>query len=280
MNTMLLGLAWQRGLIPVGEAAILRAIELNGAAVSVNRRAFLWGRILGEQPALEDEILVHTLEAPPASLPALTEARAQGLVAYQGRRLASRFRKLVNEVIARETSVLGAPGRLSRAAVEGLYRVMAYKDEYEVARLHAAATYGEKPVFHLSPPLMPGLDPATGRRRKVALPGWLALPLFRALRHGRHLRGTVLDPFGRQAERRMERALIEQYIGDLRVVLATLRPETLDVAVAIAQLPDMVRGFGPVKDANRAKAETERRALLARLAAGPAAVAGERAVSS
>jgi indolepyruvate ferredoxin oxidoreductase len=275
MNTMLLGLAWQRGLIPVSEAAILRAIELNGAAVSLNRRAFLWGRILAERPALEDDILVHTLETPPAALDALIEARAAALVAYQNTGLANRYRVLVNEVVARETQVFGEAGRLSRAAAEGLYRVIAYKDEYEVARLHAAASYGEKPRFHLSPPLIAGIDPATGRRRKIALPGWLALPLFRVLRHGKHLRGTALDLFGRQHERRMERALIDQYIGDLRTALAALRPDTLDVAVAIAQLPDMIRGFGPVKDANRIKAEEQRRVLLPRLAAAPLPVAAE-----
>jgi indolepyruvate ferredoxin oxidoreductase len=275
MNTMLLGLAWQRGLVPVGEAAIMRAIELNGAAVSLNRRAFLWGRILAERPALEDEILVHTLEAPPATLDALIEARAKALVDYQNKALAARYRRLVNEVVARETQALGSADRLSRAAAEGLYRVMAYKDEYEVARLHTAASYGEKPVFHLSPPLVTGIDPATGRRRKIALPGWLALPLFRVLRHGKRLRGTRLDLFGRQHERQMERALIEQYIGDLRSAMAALRPETLDVAVAIAQLPDMIRGFGPVKDANRVKAEEQRRVLLARLAPAPEAVAAE-----
>ena len=98
--------------------------------------------------------------------------------------------------------MFGAPGRLARAAAEGLFRVMAYKDEYEVARLHAAATYGAQPVFHLAPPLITRIDPATGRRRKVAVPGWLALPLFRMLRHGKRLRGTALDLFGRQAERR------------------------------------------------------------------------------
>jgi indolepyruvate ferredoxin oxidoreductase len=275
MNTMLLGLAWQRGLIPVGEAAIMRAIELNGAAVSLNRRAFLWGRILAVKPDLQDEILVHTLDTPPAELGALVDARAKELVAYQGKRLAKRYRALVDEVIARETQVMGEPGRLSRAAAESLYRVMAYKDEYEVARLHAAASYGEKPVFHLSPPLTRGIDPATGRRRKIALPGWVALPLFRVLRHGRHLRGTALDPFGRQQERRMERALIEQYIGDLRAVMAALRPDTLDVAVAIAQLPDMIRGFGPVKDANRVQAEQQRGALLGRLTAAPLPVAAK-----
>src|SRR6185437_12303796 len=165
---------------------------------------------------LEDEILVHTSEAPPADLDALINARAAGLVAYQGKRLAKRYRALVGEVIARERQVMGEHGPLARAAAEGLYRVMAYKDEYEVARLHIAADYGDKPVFHLSPPLTRGTDPATGRRRKIALQGWIALPLFRALRHGKHLRGTPLDPFGRQQERRTERALIGQYIGDLR----------------------------------------------------------------
>jgi indolepyruvate ferredoxin oxidoreductase len=275
MNTLLLGLAWQRGLVPVGQAAILRAIELNGAAVAMNRRAFLWGRILAERPELADEILVHRSEAPPATIDALIEARAAALVAYQNAALAARYRGLVAEVVAREAQVFGAPGRLSRAAAEGLYRVMAYKDEYEVARLHAAASYGAKPVFHLSPPLIMGLDPATGRPRKIALPGWLALPLFRVLRHGRQLRGTTVDPFGRQRERRMERALIEQYVGDLRLALAALRPDTLDVAVALAQLPDTIRGFGPVKEANRAKAEAQRRALLPRLGAAPVAVAAE-----
>ena len=128
MNTMLLGLAWQRGLVPVGEAAILRAIELNGAAVSLNRRAFLWGRILAERPALEDEILVHTLETPPATLDALIDARAAALVAYQNAALAKRYRALVNEVVAaRDPGVRrsGPPvarrgrGAVSRYGIQG-----------------------------------------------------------------------------------------------------------------------------------------------------------------
>ena len=228
-----------------------------------------------DRPALEDEILLHTLEAPPAKLDALIDARASALVTYQNAALAQRYRVMVNEVIARETAVFGNPGRLSRAAAEGLYRVMAYKDEYEVARLHAAATYGEKPVFHMSPPLITRIDPATGRPGKIALPGWLALPLFRVLRHGKHLRGTAFDLFGRQQERRMERALIKEYIGDLRTTLDALRPDTLEVAVALAELPDMIRGFGPVKDANRLKAEQKRRSLMLQLAAAPLALAAE-----
>ena len=145
MNTLLLGLAWQRGLIPVGEAAILRSIELNGAAVKTNLRAFLWGRILAEKPELIGQILTNTIATPPDTLQAVIATRMAALTAYQSRRYAARYRKLVDRVIARETAVFGKPGRLSRAAAEGLHRVMAYKDEYEVARLHAAATYGEQP---------------------------------------------------------------------------------------------------------------------------------------
>ncbi len=262
MNTMLLGLAWQRGLVPVGEAAILKAIELNGAAVKLNRRAFLWGRILAEQPDLMKQILEGVTDAPPADLDGLIAHRVGALTAYQSRRYAARYERLVREVVAREVAVTGAAGALSRAATEGLYRVMAYKDEYEVARLHATASYGEKPVFHMSPPLIHRMDKATGRRGKIAVPGAVALPLFRVLRHGKIVRGTVLDAFGYQAERRQERALIDQYIGDLRTALAGLNRDNLGAAVALAELPDQIRGFGPVKDANREKAMARRTDLL------------------
>jgi indolepyruvate ferredoxin oxidoreductase len=265
MNTLLLGMAWQKGLIPVGEAAILRAIELNGAAVKLNRRAFLWGRILAHRPEIADEIVSPVEAGPPADLDALIADRAERLAAYQSRRYAARYRAFVAEARAAEAAALGAPGRLTRAVAENLFRVMAYKDEYEVARMHAAATYGEAPVFHMSPPLMQGIDPATGRRRKIALSGRVALPLFRVLRHGKHLRGTPLDPFGWQAERRWERALIGEYMADVRTALAALRPESAGTAIALAELPDTIRGFGPVKEANRAKALEQREALLARL---------------
>jgi indolepyruvate ferredoxin oxidoreductase len=270
MNTLLLGLAWQRGLIPVGEAAIRRAIELNGAAVKTNLRAFLWGRILAENPELINRILNHAINGPPGTLEALIDSRADALRTYQSRRYAQRYRDLVTEVAAREASVLGKPDRLARAATEGLYRVMAYKDEYEIARMHASTDYGRKPVFHLAPPLVTRIDPATGRRRKVAISGWIALPLFRVLQHGKVLRGSALDLFGRQAERTRERALIGQYESDLRTAMAALRTDNLDVAVALAELPDQIRGFGSVKEANWRKAEARRVELLARLQAVPA----------
>jgi indolepyruvate ferredoxin oxidoreductase len=266
MNTMLLGLAWQRGLVPVSEASILRAVELNGAAVGLNKRAFLWGRILAMKPELVGQILDGVIEGEPKDLDALIADRAAALTAYQSPRYARRYRALVQEVIDRETAVSGKPGPLSRAAAENLHRVMAYKDEYEVARLHAGATYGAKPAFHMSPPLLWRRDKATGQRGKIAIPGAVAMPVFRVLKLGKAVRGTPLDLFGYQAERRWERGLIGQYTADLRTVMAALRPETLDTGVAIAALPDEIRGFGHIKEANRDKAMVRRDVLLARLA--------------
>jgi indolepyruvate ferredoxin oxidoreductase len=270
MNTLLLGLAWQRGLVPVGEADILRAIELNGAAVALNTRAFLWGRIVAERPGIADEILGHA-NAELLQLPELIEARAAALVDYQSSAYAARYLSVIREVVSRETTVAGRAGPLSRAAAEGLFRLMSYKDEYEVARLHLAANYAPGAVFHMSPPLLTRIDQRTGRRNKIAIPGWLALPLFRLLQRGKAVRATRLDAFGYQAERKAERALIEQYIADMRTALATLSPATLETAVSLASLPDTIRGFGPVKDNARAKAELRRTELLAALNDPPAA---------
>ncbi|MDE2005236.1 MAG: indolepyruvate ferredoxin oxidoreductase family protein [Rhodospirillales bacterium] len=267
MNTMLLGIAWQRGLVPVTEAAILRAIELNGAAVAVNRRAFLWGRILAANPALEQEILHTPAEAPPAALDDLIADRAARLRDYQNAAYAARYRALVDLAAAREQAIAGAPGRFACAVAEGAFRLMAYKDEYEVARLHCLNAPAKGATFFMAPPLITGTDPATGRRRKIAIPGWFALPLLRLLRHGKVLRGSAFDPFGTQAERRAERALITEYEADIRALCDTLSPARLEAAIALAALPDTIRGFGPVKDANRAKAATERARLLAALAA-------------
>ncbi len=264
MNTLLLGIAWQQGLLPVGSGALMRAMELNGTAVALNRRAFLWGRILATQPALADAIMADTAPAPD-TLDAVIARRQGELVAYQGPALAARYRALVDATQARETALEGQAGALSRAVAEGFFRVLAYKDEYEVARLHAAAVYGDEPVFHMAPPLLSRLDPTTGRRRKVKIPGRVALPLFRLLRHGKALRGTVFDPFGWQRDRRQERALAAEYECNVRHALDLLRPDTLDAAVALAALPQDIRGFGPVKAASLDAARPQREALLGRL---------------
>jgi indolepyruvate ferredoxin oxidoreductase len=268
LNTLLLGLAWQRGLVPVGQAALERAIELNATAVKMNHHAFLWGRILAEHPELAAEIVDgSTGSGEVRSLEEMIALRAAAIALYQDETLAERYRTRVAAIAARETALAGAPGPLARAVAENLHRVFAYKDEYEVARLHALARYGEKPVFHLSPPLPLGRDPATGRRRKIALPGWAALPLFRALRHGKRLRGTMFDPFGWQRERASERRMIRDYCSDLDAILKSLHPDTLTSALALARWPATVRGFGPVKEEARVVAMAERARLLAELAA-------------
>ena len=178
MNTLLLGLAWQQGLLPVGRAALLRAMELNGTAVALNRRAFLWGRILATKPSLADDIMADTAPAPD-TLDAVIERRAAELVDYQGPALAARFRTLVDAARSRETAVAGQPGALTRAVTDGFFRLLAYKDEYEVARLHAAATYGDTPVFHMAPPpdqpprpgdRPPAQDRGAGAHRAAAVP--------------------------------------------------------------------------------------------------------------
>ena len=272
LNTLMMGLAWQAGLLPVSQDALLRAIELNGTAVALNRRAFTWGRILQSRPELADEVLAGE-DLPPATLDALIAAREAELVRYQGKRLAKRYRRVVDQAATRETTVFGQPGRLTRAVAEGFFRALAYKDEYEVARLHASAEYGDKPVFHMAPPLISGTDPATGRRKKIAISGRIALPLFRALRHGKLLRGTPLDPFGWQAERRQERQFARDTEASLDRAIAALRPDTLDSAVALADIPNQVRGFGPIKEAAMRDAAPKRDALLAALAAKPMAAA-------
>ena len=261
VNTLMLGIAWQEGALPLGQASLLRAIELNGTAVPLNHRAFLWGRILATRPELADQIMADA-QPLPDDLPSVVARREAELAQYGNPRLARRFRALVDAAGGRETALAGQPGALTRAVVEGFYRALAYKDEYEVARLHAAAEYGAEPTFHMAPPLITGTDKATGRRRKVAIPGKLALPLFRLLRHGKALRGTPLDPFGWQTERREERALGRQYEADLREILPLLRPDTLGPAAELAALPLDIRGFGSIKSASAAAAAPRRQALL------------------
>jgi indolepyruvate ferredoxin oxidoreductase len=275
MNTLLLGAAWQQGLLPVGEEALLESVTLNGTAVAINRRAFLWGRALAAEPSLAAEVLGEAPATP--DLDGLIETRAAELVLYQNERLAQRYRALVSRAVAAERAALGKAGEFARAVAEGYFHVLAVKDEYEVARLHsdpgflatlAGSTEGGDIRFHLSPPLpFLGTDPATGRRRKIALPGRVMLPLFRLLARGKLLRGTVFDPFGWQDDRRLERSMIAAHEDDMAAAIAALSPATHAAAVALARHPFTVRGFGPVKQASHAKAEPVRQDLRRRLAA-------------
>jgi indolepyruvate ferredoxin oxidoreductase len=271
-NMVLLGAAWQKGLVPVSRAAIERAIELNGVAAAANRAAFAWGRALaaGRAAAPPPET------PPPETLDATIERRAEFLAGYQDAAYAARYRALVARARAAEGARL--PGRedFAMAVARNAFRLMAYKDEYEVARLHRDPGFAARldalfagPYrlrYHLSPPFVRRRDPRTGAPAKLAFGSWMR-HVFRPLAALKFLRGTPFDPFGMTADRRLERRLLAEYLADIDALCAALDARTHPVAVAIAALPERIRGFGHVKRAAAEAAGRERADLLARLAA-------------
>ncbi|KEJ97920.1 indolepyruvate ferredoxin oxidoreductase [Pseudosulfitobacter pseudonitzschiae] len=264
-NMMLMGAAWQRGLLPLTHAAIVEAVTLNGAAVERNLRAFEIGRWAVLYPDQVQNILTPKVVALPKTLDEKIAYRADHLVKYQGKRLANRYRKMVE----------GIEDRTVRAAVaEGYHKVLAYKDEYEVARLLQSTRAKAEAEFdgdftmkyHMAPPVLTKMG-TDGRPVKRTFGPWLEKPLAVMARF-KGLRGTPLDVFGYTTERRMERALITQYEADMKQVLPLLTDDTREAIVALAELPKSIRGFGPVKQANEAKAAKRREELLAVIRAG------------
>ncbi len=265
-NMLVFGASWQRGLIPVGREAILKAIELNGAAVERNRQAFEIGRWAALHPERAAEVLTPKVVAKPKSLNESIDFRTDHLVTYQGDRLAKRYRKLVDGI---------ADPRLKEAVAKGYHKLLAYKDEYEVARLHldtrrkAEAEFeGDfRMTYHLAPPLFsrPGPD---GRPQKKQFGAWMDR-VYPLLARMKSVRGTPLDLFGYTHERRMERRLIRQYEQDMAEVLKD-PARNIDAAVALAELPLSIRGFGPVKEANAQKAAARREEILLAFRAGEA----------
>jgi indolepyruvate ferredoxin oxidoreductase len=265
-NMMVFGAAWQMGLIPLSHEAISQAIALNGAAVERNAQAFEMGRWAALNPEAAARMVSAEVVEKPRSLEEKIAFRADHLTAYQGPRLARRYLRMVESI---------ADPRLRDAVARGYHKVLAYKDEFEVARLHLATEAkaresfeGDfKMTFHLAPPLLPGKDGA-GRPKKREFGGWM-MRVYPVLARMKVLRGTVLNPFGHTAERRMERALIAQYEADMAQWLPKAGAVDPDALVALAEVPLSVRGFGPVKEANAAKAALRRAEILARLRAGP-----------
>ncbi|NDK34725.1 indolepyruvate ferredoxin oxidoreductase family protein [Rhodovulum sulfidophilum] len=268
-NMIVTGAAWQQGLIPLSHEAIDRAIELNGAGVAGNRRAFEIGRWAAAEPGAAARVLASETVEKPRSLRERIAFREAHLRAYQSGRLARRYRRLVERF---EDPFLRA------AVAKGYHKLLAYKDEYEVARLHldtAARARAEfegdlEITWHLAPPFLKGRG-ADGRPRKRAFGPWMERG-FRLLAALRRLRGTPFDPFGWQEERRRERAAIRRYEADMEEVLARLSPATLTAATALAELPLSVRGFGPVRAGAERAADDKRAALLAEIRAGGAAL--------
>ena len=263
-NMWLLGNAWQRGLVPLSHAALMQAITLNGAAVEMNHIAFAWGRLAANA--------APPVAKPPASLAALVATRADHLQAYQNAAYAQRYRDLVARVTAAEAAVTPGRNGLARAVANGAFRLMAYKDEYEVARLHLdprfrtalAAQFSPTAKFryHLAPPLL-GFrrDARTGAPAKISVGRWIE-PAFRLLVRLKSVRGQWYDPFGWTAERRAERQAIQDYETLLAILLPRLSPATHGKILEIAALADSVRGFGPVKQKAAHAAATKQAALL------------------
>ncbi len=280
-NLFMLGLAYQRGLIPVSAAAIERAIELNRTAEKENKLAFLWGRRAALDLAGVEKAAARTrIEARriPETLDEIIAHRMGHLTRYQNDAYAARYRNLVDRVIAAERASMPGAQALSLAVAKNYAKLLAYKDEYEVARLHADPVFRERIAaqfegdytlrFHLAPPALSQPDPATGRIKKKQFGPWM-MRAFGILARLKWLRGTALDPFGRSADRKLERRLIAEYETLIEEVLASLSPENHATAVALASLPEQIRGYGHVKEANVEAGKKRRDELLARFNSPP-----------
>jgi indolepyruvate ferredoxin oxidoreductase len=274
-NVVALGSAWQRGLVPLSLAALLRAIELNGVAVEQNKLAFSLGRLsAADADAVASLARGESLQAPePDALDALVARGVAHLAAYQDAAYARRYADFVDEVRTREQALAADPALpFTRAVAQSLLKLMAYKDEYEVARLYTDGEFTRslrqqfegavQLEFYMAPPLL-----ARGRDghppRKLRLGGWM-LPAMKVLAQGRRLRGTPLDVFGRTAERRMERELVRAFRARIEALLPALDAQRLKTACEIAALPLAMRGFGHVKLANVALARAREAELLHR----------------
>jgi len=284
-NLFLLGYAWQKGLVPLREATLLRAIELNGAAVEMNRTAFLWGRRAAHDRKAVEAILAPAPAADSAtdddpafstrlstSLDEIIERRAAFLTEYQDAAYARSYTDFVHRV--RTTEQARVPGKtaLAEAVARNYCKLLAVKDEYEVARLHSSGSFEARIArefegdyrltFHLAPPLFARKDPVTGQLIKRPFGPWM-MKAFRLLARLRRWRGTAIDPFAHTEERRMERQLKADYCNTVESLLARLGPHNHALAVQIASLPDEIRGYGHVKERHLRSAKAREAKLLA-----------------
>jgi len=277
-NMMMVGYAWQLGLLPLSEAALMRAIEMNGVAVAMNKTAFRWGRVAAADPERIAELLVPAKDERAISDMTVDEIishRAQHLTAYQDAKLAEKYRSAVSRIRAVE-SKLGSEA-LTRAVAINYAKMLAYKDEYEVARLLTDPAFERelketfegngKLSFHLAPPLISKIDADLGRPKKKQFGEGMRMPL-RWVARMKALRGTAFDIFGRSEERQRERGLIKTYEAMLDEVAESLNAENKFAAIALASAPDQVRGFGPVKMAAFEKFDAQWPQLQARYRTG------------
>lgn len=283
-NLFMLGYAWQQGLVPVSLEALMRAVELNGAAIEMNKQAFGWGRLAaidvekvidaadakakvrsGNAGALDDEALSLSLDETIAR-------RVAFLTDYQNAGYAKQYSDFVAEVRSAEAAKVPGQTALTEAVARYAFKLMAYKDEYEVARLYTSGEFeaklktqfedGGSLRFHLAPPLLAKKD-ADGHLVKQEFGPWI-FSAFKVLKHLKFLRGTAFDIVGHTEERKMERRLRDEYLATVRGLLSELNAEKLGLAVEIAEVPEQIRGFGHVKERHVEKAEKLRADLLKR----------------
>jgi indolepyruvate ferredoxin oxidoreductase len=284
-NMFMLGYAWQKGLVPLDDSSLLHAIALNGEAVPMNQAAFLWGRREAANSAAVEAVAAPlrrstATQAQSRSLDELIDKRTAFLTAYQDEAYAKRYLNLVKHID--ETERARMPGRhdLAEAAARYYFKLLAIKDEYEVARLYSdgsfaqqiAAAFEGKPrlEFHLAPPVL-GRKNEKGEAVKSSFGPWV-MPLFRFLAGLKELRGTIFDIFGYTKDRRIERKLIMDYEILIEDVLANLSPANHAIAVALASIPEKIRGYGHVKMQHLKAAKAEEQGLLEQFRAGPAPV--------
>ncbi len=272
-NLFMLGFAYQKGLVPVSAEAIAKAIELNGVAVQLNQQAFLWGRRAAHDSAAVEKLAApKVVEAPRCeSLDEIVQYRIDLLTAYQNTAYAERYRALVQRVRLADK---GADQALSRAVARYYAKLLAYKDEYEVARLYSDGRFIQqleaqfqgdyRLQFHLAPSWLSKPDAKTGQPRKRQFGPWM-LKAFGLLARFKALRGTPLDPFGYSAERKLELQLIEDYEHSVDYLLKQLNASNYRSAVALAELPEQIRGYGHVKEQSLIKVREQERQLKARL---------------
>ncbi|MBD2748394.1 indolepyruvate ferredoxin oxidoreductase family protein [Microvirga sp. BT688] len=283
-NMFMLGYAYQTGRVPLSGAAIEKAIELNGEAVKMNLAAFTWGRRAAAEPEVI-AAMIGELKAPTESrklsetLDEVIERRVTFLSGYQSRRYARRYSNLVERVRAAEDKAVPGSTALTDAVARSLFKLMAYKDEYEVARLYtnghfekqvASAFEGEnlRYEFHMAPPVLAKKDPVTGLPRKMSFGPWM-LKAMGVLAKFKPLRGTPLDVFGYTHERRTERGLIREFEGRIEEIVAKLNAGNHATAIGLAGIPQKIRGFGHIKERNLKAAKAEEADLLAKFRADP-----------
>lgn len=281
-NMFLLGFACQHGGLPLSTEAIEKAIELNGQAVAMNVAAFRWGRRAAHQPEFVQSLVASaggtaSQEPRAQTLDETIARRVTFLAAYQNAAYGKRYAERIAALRAVEGRAVAGSTVVTQQAVKSLFKLMAVKDEYEVARLYTDGFFArqlakefdgyERIEFHLAPPVL-GRRDAEGRPRKSSFGPWM-MPAMRLLAACKGLRGTIFDLFGYSAERRMEKDLLAQYERDLDFIAERLSPTTVEAAAGLAALPELVRGYGHVKRTAVERAAAERARLLDRLAGEP-----------